>query len=77
MSVGCDEGRFIFPEEFRLRTLGEASYDVSSAAQHMVAVLCSTYKCIELLAAIARGDHYRLAPRFAYGVEELVCEYVE
>ena len=27
--------------------------NVSSAAQHMVAVLCSTYKCIELLAAVA------------------------
>ena len=30
-----------------------ASDEVGSAAQHMVAVLCSTYKCIELLAAIA------------------------
>ena len=30
-----------------------ASDEVGSAAQHMVAVLCSTYKCIELLSAVA------------------------
>ena len=41
--------------------------NVSSAAQEVVTVLCSTYKCIELLAAVARGDHDGLTPRLAYG----------
>ena len=30
-----------------------ARNDICCATQHMVAVLCSTYKCIELLAAVA------------------------
>jgi hypothetical protein len=29
-SVGCDEGRFIFPEESRLRTVGEAPFAIQS-----------------------------------------------
>ena len=51
--------------------------DVSSAAQEVVAVLCSTYKCIKLLAAIARGDHDGLTPRLAYRIEQLVYQYMQ
>lgn len=40
------------PEQATMVSL-VACDNVSSAAQHMVAVLCSTYKCIELLAAVA------------------------
>ena len=58
------------PYEFEQATVVRlvACNNVCSAAQHMVAVLCSTYKCIELLAAIATGHHYRLTPRLAYRV---------
>ena len=51
-------------------------YQVCRAAQHMVAVLCSTYKYIELLAAVARGDHDGFPPRLAYGVKKLLHEHV-
>ena len=51
--------------------------DVSSAAQEVVTVLCSTHERVEFLAAVATGHHYRLAPRLAYGVEQLLHEHVQ
>ena len=46
--------------------------DVGSATEQMMTVLDAPNEGIELLAAVARGNHYRLSPRFAYGVKELV-----
>ena len=63
MSVGCDEGRFIFPEEFRLRTLGEASYDIRSATEEMVTVLHAPNERVELLAAVDRRNAIAPHPR--------------
>ena len=42
-----------------------------------MAVLCSAHEGVEFLTAVARGEHYRLSPGFADGVEELVYEYVQ
>ena len=39
-SVGCDEGRFIFPEESRLRTVGgEAPLNWSKLLRVLIALL--------------------------------------
>ena len=46
--------------------------EVGSTTQHVMAVLRSTHKRVELLAAVATADHYRLSPCLAYGVKELV-----
>ena len=54
-----------------------ASDDIGSAADEVVAVLGSAHEGVELLAAVARGDHDGLAPRLAYGVQELFYEYVQ
>ena len=54
-----------------------ASDDISSAAEDMVAVLHTPDERIELLAAVATANHNGLSPRFAYGVKELVYEYVQ
>ena len=54
-----------------------ARYQVGSAAQQVVTVLCPTHERVEFLAAVATGHHYRLAPRLAYGVEELLHEHVQ
>ena len=54
-----------------------AANDIGCAAQDMVAVLGTAHQGVELLAAIATAHHDRFAPRFAYGVEELVYEYVQ
>ena len=48
------------------------SNDISSAAEQVVAVLHTPDELVELLAAVSTADHYRLSPRFAYRVEELV-----
>ena len=53
-----------------------ARNDVGCTAEEVVAVLGSAHEGVELLAAVARGYHDGLAPRLAYGVEELVYEYV-
>ena len=50
--------------------------DVCCTAKHVVAVLHATHERVEFLAAVATGHHYRLAPRLAYGVEELVYQHV-
>ena len=54
-----------------------ACYQVGSTAEHVVAVLHTPDERVELLAAIARGHHDGLTPRFADGVKELVYEYVQ
>ena len=46
--------------------------EVCCAADEVVAVLGSAHEGVELLAAVARGYHNGLAPRLAYGVQELV-----
>ena len=46
--------------------------DIRSTAEDMVTILHATDKRVELLAAVARGHHDGLSPRFADGVEELV-----
>jgi hypothetical protein len=53
------------------------SDDIGSTAEHVVAVLHTPDERVELPAAIARGHHDGLSPRFADGVEELVYEYVQ
>ena len=40
-------------------------------------MLCTAHEGVQLLAAVARGDHDGFAPRLADGVEELVYEYVQ
>ena len=49
-----------------------ARYQVGSASEHMMTVLRPTHKGVELLAAVATRHHYRLTPRLAYGVKQLV-----
>ena len=49
-----------------------ASNDIRRTAEEMVAILGATHQGVELFAAIAAAHCDRLAPRFAYGVEELV-----
>ena len=51
--------------------------DIRSATEEVVAVLCSAHERVEFLAAVARGHHDGLAPRFTDGVKELVYEYVQ
>ena len=45
-----------------------ASDDIGGAAEEVVTVLHASDERVEFLAAVARGHHYRLSPRFAYGV---------
>ena len=45
------------------------SDDVSRAAEHVMAVLHTPDERVEFLAAIARGHHNGLSPRFAYRVQ--------
>ena len=54
-----------------------AGDEVCCAADEVVAVLGSAHEGVELLASISTADHDGLAPRLAYGVEELVYEYVQ
>ena len=42
--------------------------DIRSATEHMMTVLHTPDERVELLAAVAATDHYRLTPRFADGV---------
>ena len=53
-----------------------ARNDVSGAAEDVVAVLHASDERVEFLAAVARGDHDGLTPHLAYGVEQLLHEYV-
>ena len=52
------------------------SDDIGGAAEDVVAVLHAPDERVEFLAAIARGHHDGLAPRFSDGVEELLYQYV-
>ena len=54
-----------------------ASDEVGSTAQHMMAVLRPTHEGIEFLATVATAHYDGLTPCLAYGVEELVYEYVQ
>ena len=54
-----------------------ACYQVGSTAEDMVTVLHAPDERVELLAAVARGYHDGLSPRFADGVKELFYEYVQ
>jgi hypothetical protein len=53
-----------------------AADDISCTSQDMVAVLHTAHQGIELLAAVAAAHDDGSSPRLAYGVEELVYEYV-
>ena len=53
-----------------------ARNEVGCASQHVVAILRATHKRVELLASVATADHYRLTPRLAYGVEQLVYQHM-
>ena len=46
--------------------------DIGGTAEEMGAILGASHQGVELFAAIAAAHHDRLAPRFAYRVEELV-----
>ena len=46
--------------------------EVGSAAQEVMAVLRSSDERVEFLTSISTADHYWLAPRLAYGVEQLI-----
>ena len=46
--------------------------EVGSAAEEVVAVLGTAHEVVELPAAVAAAHDDGLAPRFTYGVEELV-----
>ena len=54
-----------------------ARNDIGSAAKDMVTILHTPDERVELLAAVARGYHDGLTPRFADGVEELLYQYVQ
>ena len=54
-----------------------AGNEVCCAAEQVMAMCGATDEGVELLAAVARGYHDGLAPRLAYGVQELVYEYVQ
>ena len=54
-----------------------ARNDVGRTTEEVVAILHAANERIEFLAAVATTDHDRLPPCFAYGVEELVYEYVQ
>ena len=49
-----------------------AGDEVGGTPEDVVAVLGTTHERVELLAAVATADNDGLAPRFAYGVEELL-----
>ena len=49
-----------------------AGDEVGSAAEEVVAMLGATHEVVELAAAVAAAHDDGLAPRLAYGVEELV-----
>ena len=51
--------------------------DIGCAAEEVMTMRGATDEGVELLAAVARGDHNGLAPCLAYGVQELVYEDVE
>ena len=50
---------------------------IGCTTEHVVAVLHTPDERVELLAAVARGHHDGLAPRFANGVKELLHQYVQ
>lgn len=49
-----------------------AGNDIGSTPEEVVAVLGTTHKLVELLAAIATAHHDGFAPRLADGVKELI-----
>ena len=51
--------------------------NICRATKDMVAVLHASDERVELLAAIARGHHDGLSPRFADGVKELLHQYMQ
>jgi hypothetical protein len=53
------------------------SNDIGCTAEEVVTILDSPNERVELLAAVARGHHDGLSPRFADGVEELLYQYVQ
>ena len=57
----------------QLAVVGPVACDnIGGTAEEMVAILGASHQGVELFAAIAAAHHDRLAPRFAYRVEELV-----
>ena len=54
-----------------------ARNDIGCTAEEMMAVLRPTDERIELLTSVATADHDGLSPRFAYGVKELLHQYVQ
>ena len=54
-----------------------ASNNICRATKDMVAILHAAHERIQLLASVSTADHDGLAPRLAYGVEELFYEYVQ
>ena len=54
-----------------------ASNNICRATKDMVTALHTADERIELLASVSAADNYRLSPRFADGVKELVYEYVQ
>ena len=54
-----------------------ATDEVGRTAYEVMAVLGTTHQLVQLLAAVARGYHDGLAPRFADGVEQLLHEHVQ
>jgi hypothetical protein len=51
--------------------------DIGCATEHVVTVFHTPDERVEFLAAVARGYHDGLSPRFADGVKELFYEYVQ
>ena len=54
-----------------------AGDDIGRTAEDMVTILHASDERVEFLAAIARGYHNGVSPRFADGVEELLHQYVQ
>ena len=51
--------------------------DIRSTAKEVMTVLRASNKRVEFLTAITAADHYWFSPHFAYGVKELVDEYMQ
>ena len=51
--------------------------DIGCATEHVVAVLHTPDERVEFLTSIATADHYRLTPRLAYGVQQLLYQHMQ
>ena len=51
--------------------------DIRSTAKEVMTVLRASNERVEFLTAITAADHYWFSPHFAYGVKELVDEYMQ